>query len=778
MLIVVLSYAQGSTTAIINGEVLDATGGVIPQAVIRIQPMPAGAVRTTSSAPDGIFSFKGLPGGNYRLSVTRPGFAEFTEDLTLGDNGQQAVSVKLLPASLNESIRVTATTDEYQTQASSTATKVEASWLDIPQNVQVVNRKLLDDQAAFQLADAGIDAGGVSRTKTQTSGSTGDEFTIRGFQLDPENSYLRDGLKFSAYSIADLVDVEQVEILEGPAAALYGRSQPGGVVNLISKKPLDTTYGSVQFTGANDGFYRPEIDLSGPIFHNLSYRLNLDYQHDFNFGNAVHGDHYFLAPALLWRMGSATTLLLTGEAVKVSEVSNYGVPAVGDRIASVPMSSFYGEPFNSGKSHPFQAGYLFHHNFSANWSVENRLSLGGTGYQYYEVYPTDVSVAANGQLQVDRSSDNFGFPEHWVYSQTEVVGKFKTGKVRHDVLIGLELDHAVAGFTGSLGYAPSISLYNPVLGQFPIQAVTDALSPANAYVAFNIPSTTHSVSGYVQDLVTLSARIKLLVGARFEAYHQNTLSFGTSYLSSQVATSPRVGLVFALTPNASVYFSYIKSFNPLDPSWVTQSGQTFAPEHANQYEGGLKFQALHQRLATTVAVYRIHRDNAVTTDPTKPNFYAEAGPQRSKGVTVDVVGKVSDHWNVWLAYGFTQAQVAGGVYFPFGNVLPEAPRQLGNIWTTYDFSKGALRGLGVGGGLHASTFKEGDLPNSYLLPGYARLDGSIWYRIHRSNEKVSWRVSLNIKNALDRHYWEESNGGFARPGNPFAAYTSIRMMWD
>jgi iron complex outermembrane recepter protein len=772
-----VSYGQAPGAATINGEVLDDSGGVVPQALIKVQLLAAGGVHTTSSAQDGTFSVKGLPAGTYRLAVTRPGFAEFTQDLTLGEAGQQAVTVKLGPESLNESIRVTATTDEYPTQASSTATKLEASWLDIPQNVEVVNRKILDDQAAFQLADAGIDAGGVSRTKTQTSGSTGDEFTIRGFQLDPENSYLRDGLKFSAYSIADLADVEQVEILEGPAAALYGRTQPGGVVNLISKKPLDTTYASAQFTGSNDEFYRPEIDLSGPIIHGLTYRLNADYQHDFNLVNTVHGDHYFLAPALLWKIGSATTLLLTGEAVKVDEVSNYGVPAVGNRIASVPITTSYGEPFNSGKSHPFQAGYLLHHNFSAKWSVENRLSLGGTGYQYYEVYPTDVSVAANGQLQVDRSSDNFGFPEHWIYSQTEVVGKMKTGKIRHDVLIGLELDHASQGFTGSLGDAPSVSLYNPVLGQFPIQGVTNALSPANAFVTFDIPSTTHSISGYLQDLVTLSARIKLLAGARFEAYHQNTVSFGTSYLSSQVATSPRVGLVFGLTPNASLYFSYIKSFNPFDPSWITQSGQTFSPEHANQYEGGLKYQAFHQRLATTLAVYRIHRDNAVTTDPANPNFYVEAGPQRSKGVTLDVVGKLNDHWNFWLAYGFTQAQVAGGTFFPIGNVLPEAPRHLGNVWTTYEFARRALQGLGVGGGLHTSTFKQGDLPNSYLLPGYARLDASVWYRIHRSNEKTNWRVSLNIKNALDRHYWEESNGGFARPGNSFAAYSSIRMTW-
>ena len=299
------------------------------------------------------------------------------------------------------------------------------------------------------------------------------------------------------------------------------------------EKPLDTVYGSVQFTGANGDFYRPEIDLSGPIVHSLSYRLNADYQHDFNFVNTLHGGHYFFAPALLWKIGSSTTLLLTGEAAKVDEVSNYGVPAVGDRVASVPMTNSYGEPYNSGKSNPFQASYLLHHNFSPKWSVENRLSVGGTGYRYYEVYPTDVSVASNGKLQVDRSSDNFGFPEHWIYSQTEVVGRIKTGKVRHDVLIGFELDHASNGFTGSRGYAPSVGLYNPVLGQFPIQDLTNALSPANAYVSFDIPSTTHSVAGYLQDMITLSARIKLLVGARFEAFHQNTVSFGTSYLSSQ-----------------------------------------------------------------------------------------------------------------------------------------------------------------------------------------------------------------------------------------------------
>jgi iron complex outermembrane receptor protein len=385
----------------------------------------------------------------------------------------------------------------------------------------------------------------------------------------------------------------------------------------------------------------------------------VDYQHDFNFVDTLHGYHYFIAPALLWKIGPATTLLLTGEDVKAEEVSNYGVPAVGNRIAPVPISTSYGEPFDNGKSHPFQAGYLLHHNFSPKWSVENRLSLGGTGYQYYEVYPTDVSVAANGRLQVDRSSDNFGFPEHWLYSQTEVVGKMKTGGIRHDVLIGLEIDHATAGFTGSLGDAPPLSLYNPVPGQFPIQNVTSALNPANAFVTFDIPSTTHSIAGYLQDLVALSARIKLLASARFEAYHQNTISFGTSYLSSQVATSPRIGLVFGLRPNASLYFSYIKSFSPFDPSWITQSGQTFAPEYAHQYEGGLKYQAFHQRLATTLAVYQIHRDNAVTTDPANPNFYVEAGPQRSKGVTLDVVGRLSDHWNLWRFRSISRMRLTG-----------------------------------------------------------------------------------------------------------------------
>ncbi|HEU0183785.1 MAG TPA: TonB-dependent receptor [Blastocatellia bacterium] len=771
------AQVNAQSASSISGRVMETNGAVIPQVKVTLREVATGRIFSTLSRQDGSFSLSGLDAGRYFLIASRPGLAEYRQEINLAGAAPQSVEITLRPAELNESIIVRAEGDSYQATESSTATKLASSWLDVPQSVQVVNRRLLNEQADFQLSDAVRNISGVSRTKTQTSGSLGNEFTLRGFQLDIENNYLRDGLKYSGYSVSDLADVEQVEVLKGPAAALYGRSEPGGVINLISKKPLDSPFVSVQFTGANGDFYRPELDLSGPIGQIISYRLNAAYQRDFNFVDFAGGQHYFLAPSLLWRPTNTTTLLLTGEALRANGVSDYGIPAVGNRPAPVPTSRFYGEPFNHYSNHPLQAAYLLHHNFSSRWSIENRFSYARAGNKYIEAFP--YALGSDGRA-VLRSVDSFGFPEDSRYSQTEAVGDFRTGALRHNLLFGLEFGWTNGYFLGAIADAPPIDLYQPVYGSVTREQAYQALTPANpSYFAFNIATRTNSIAGYVQDRIDLSSKLKFLVGARVERYKQKSEDRSSNSVDrlTNLATSPRVGLVFTPTQNTSLYFSYVRSFVPQPPSAFDKSGKTFEPSHARQYEVGVKRSALAGRIAATVAAYWIEKDNVLTVDPTDPRFSLQTGTQRSKGIDLDIVGQILPGWNVWAAYAFNQAQITRDNTFPVGNFLTEAPRHSGNVWTSYEFSRGRIRGLGLGGGLYAIGAKQGDLFNSYLLPGYARVDASVYYEFRQSDRKTGWRFSVNIKNALNRKYWEASNSGFARGGNPIAVYSTLKWTW-
>ncbi len=766
--------ANAQTGVSFSGRITDTNNAAVLQVKITLREISTGKSFQTISEPDGSFSFGALNAGQYVLLAVGAGFAEYRQEINVAANLRN-VEVVLQTAELKES--VTVETTGYQTVESGTATRISVPARDVPQNIQTVNRQILDEQAAFQLSDAVRTVSGVSRTKTAVSGALGNEFTIRGFQLDIRNSYLRDGLKYSGYIISDLANVEQVEVLKGPASTLFGRSEPGGVVNLISKKPLDAPFVAVQFTGANGGFYRPEIDLSGPLGRKVSYRLNAAYQQDFNFIDFNRSRHFLLAPSILFKPFESTTLSLTAEIFDARGTSEYGIPAVGNRPANVPTSRFLGEPFNRYEDQPLQAAYHLRHEFSPRWSLENRFSYARAGNKYLEIYPYAL---ANDGRTVLRLADNFSFPEYSIYSQTEATGNFRTGEVRHKILFGFELGLINGYFQGAVADAPSIDLYQPIYGGISRSEARQALTPGSpGFFSFDTNNRVNSVAGYVQDLIDFSAKIKLLVGARIDRYKQKSddRNFNSVNRLTDTAVSPRVGVVFAPDESTSLYFSFVRSFTPQSPTALNRAGTTFKPSHAQQYEIGVKRAFFDSKIAATISAYWIERTNVLTADSSDPRFSVQTGIQRSKGIDADVAGQILSGWNVWTAYAFNQAQITADNTFPIGNFLPEAPRHSGNIWTTYEFSRGRIRGFGFGGGIYALSAKQGDLFNSYSLPGYARVDATAYYERRRGAErKAGWRLSVNVKNALNRKYWEASNSGFVRAGSPLAIYTTVKWI--
>jgi iron complex outermembrane receptor protein len=759
----------------VTGTVVDGSGSPVPEAVVTLGTAASPSQHQTLTRQDGSFAFESVGDGRYTLRVQRQTFAEHVQEVSVPQNTPWRV--ELSPAVLNQSIVVTAQAGFVVTE-SSAATKVATPNLEIPQDIQVVNRALIDQRLDFQLADAARTVSGVSRTNTG-SGYLGNSFALRGFTLDGAGNYLRDGLKFGTLSFSDLADVAEVQIMKGPASVLYGSSEPGGVISLVSRRAQDDTGGSLQFTGANGDFYRPEFDVTGPLLrkYRLDYRVIGSYQHDFQFRDYVKGSHYLFSPSLFWHPTGTTAISVFAEGINGKATSDFGVPIVGTRPAPVPIGNYYGEaPWSLAEAFPRYFNYSFHHGFSSKWSLENRFAFWSAGSNYLEAYPTGVQA---GKL-VQRLLDAYRFPEHSRYSQTEVIGRFDTGFIHHTVLIGFEAGWRDSWFLGPNATAPPLDVYHPIHGSVTRDQAFAALFNPNSpgYANYDNVTRIQNQSGYLQDQINWGRRLNILIGGRFDHYPQQYHDFlsGTLYKSSDLAATPRVGLVYRVTARSSLYASYVRSFNPASASSRSASGTFFKPSRAWQYETGWKQEALNGRLAATIALFWIRKTNVLTADPANPVFSVATGAVRSKGVDVDIVGRIAGGWNVWLAYEFAQAQIVADNTYNIGNLLLNAPRHTGNLWTTYEISHGRLQGLGMGGGIYASTFKQGNLPNSFIIPGYARVDATVFYAF-RATEHTDWKFSLNIRNAFDKAYFEAGRGSFARPGAPFAAYSSVKFSW-
>ena len=281
---------------------------------------------------------------------------------------------------------------------------------------------------------------------------------------------------------------------------------------------------------------------------------------------------------------------------------------------------------------------------------------------------------------------------------------------------------------------------------------------------------------------------KALVGVRVERYFQDAKNGATGSQQTRTDTpgSPRVGLVYEPKNWLSVYGSYIRAFVPTNPSAVNAAGNQFSPSYNHQWEGGVKAQSNSGRLSATLAVYQLVESNVLAPDPTNSLFYVQNGKERSKGAEFEFRGSPVSGLNLLTSYAFTQAQVTQSTEYPVGNLLPNAPRNSGAVWASYQAPSGMLRNLGLSAGVVATSFREDNfyaLPNpgafpgpsqGALLPGYARLDVGAYYLFY-AGEKQTLRLSMNMRNALDRVYYEASNGlDQIRPGSSRAALVSLK----
>jgi iron complex outermembrane receptor protein len=709
-----------------------------------------------------------------------------------------------------------------------TATKMSVPIRQLPVSVQVVPRQVMVDQNNTTLQEALENVPGVRANANELESYA---YIIRGFQslFIYRNNLAIPGGGANPGGF-DTANIERVEVLKGPASILYGRADPGGIINIITKQPLDTNRYVVEQQFGSFNHYRTQWDVSQLVESTpgLAYRFSGAYETDGSFRPFQGGRRVLLAPVVSYRPSAWTEFTVDTQFLAQRQQSEGGMPVVVAGPAAAPLSRSYQEPNDpKDKADNYNIGYTFRQNLDEDWKVTNRFlysatpSLLKSNIIGFCVDPT-FCVDSDGQ-SLQRSTQFQSLAGRTFSTNLDLEGKFTALGGKHVALMGL--DYYNSYYDYYIGYGANtypISMYNPVYGTVPIPAYWDA----TIGTAGKFPSSflARQKGFYIQDLITWFDRLHVLLGARYdvadttfgvasqdyscpedpEAGPCTPLYNATKELaianrlkaptSVDTAWSPRAGAIFDVIPELSAYGSYSQSFGV--NNGFTTNNQPLPPEIGKQWEVGLKSDPL-PGLSATLALFQITKSGILTRDFSSPDPFAvkPAGLQRSRGVEFDVTGRIGERWTVIANYALIDAKVIndtpknflnpyGSIDEPsglFSNHLINVPRNSGKIFLAYNFGENDL-GLRVGGGVTASTRAWGDLQNTFLLPGWARLDGFASFTTLVEGHKVT--AQLNLKNINNAQYFSGTDNYYnatARfnlfPAQPFTAVGSLRFQW-
>ncbi|MBW4622902.1 MAG: TonB-dependent siderophore receptor [Cyanosarcina radialis HA8281-LM2] len=662
-------------------------------------------------------------------------------------------------------IVVTGEREGYRVPNSSGGTGTDTPLRDIPQAIQVVSQQVLRDTRARKITDALENVPAA----VNISGTTGtrEYYLLRGFET---YSAVINGLPGDPLNDASYINVDRIEVLRGPASALYGDLGPGGTINFVTRQPLSEPFFEVSATVGNYDFYEGIVDLSGPLNSSKTvlYRLIAGFRSDGTIVDFNTGRSFTVAPSLSFQLGDKTKLTLEGNFYSLERNAGQppGLPVIGTVLPNpngkIPQSFSASGPGIEQSITTGRLEYRLEHELSEEWKLRNSFR-----YSFYRdadedenngVYLFQGSLAEDGRT-LSRTGVRNDFLGSVYLLDTNVAGNFRTGQVEHELLLGFSLlrNTQDSVFEFDIPAAP-VDVFNPVYDQR-VDVGTGTID--DSFI------TRDTLGIYLQDRITLLPNLKLLLGGRFDFLEERTTNRVDNTESSQSnnAFSPRVGIVYQPIPPVSLYASYSRSFTP--SIGFSATGATFLPERATQYEVGVKAD-ITPRLSTTLALYDLTRTNVTTTDVENPVFSIQSGKQRSRGVEFDITGEILPGWEIIAGYAYTDARVVEDNDFPVGNRLFAVPEHAFNIWTTYRIQNGFAKGLGFGLGLYFLGERPLDTNNTVYLPSFLRTDAAIFY------ERGPLRAALNIRNLFDvENYTAGGSSEFVSVGTPFTILGSL-----
>ena len=687
------------------------------------------------------------------------------------------VKLEKIPVSKSEQVTLTtltvvaeptaSTTDHYMAHNASTATKTNTPLMETPLSITVLPKAVIQDQQAVQLSDVTKNVSGVFQG-TNLGGFV-EQFIMRGFNTSYVNYY--DGYRFPNASGMSLANAERVEVIKGTAANLYGRVEPGGMINVVTKRPQLMPYYALQQQFGSYDLYRTTADATGAVTENgsLLYRLNLEYLTKNSFRDYGYNERTFLAPSITWQISDRdqvdVDLMYSDQSSRV----DFGIPLnrLTNRPVNVPITRYLGEPAtDNSHSNLYNTSATYTHAFSEDWKLSARFTYLNRSVDFAQTF----AISLNTQTGVMPRAYTRGINTIDSYSGTvDMTGRFTTGVAKHTLLAGWDNYRLTLTEQNHLNPANSINIYNPIYRPKNISQ----LQP-NDFHDGNLQWN----GAYIQDQITLFTKLHLLGGGRYDWISETAgISNKSLALASARSTSvqngrfnPRVGLLYQPWQWLSLYGNYVESLGAANIN-TTPNGTILQPETAEQLEAGFKTVFFEERLSSTVAFYSLTKQNMPILIP-GTFFFESISKARSQGIEVDVAGKITEGLSLIANYTATDALILQGKYA--GNALWNVPKNAGSVWAKYDLQQEALIGLSLGAGVYLQGQKPGDMANRYQLPGYGRVDALVKYKIAAAKTTLQF----NVENLLSKQYYTSSlpnNIYSINPGTPITFMGSIKV---
>ncbi|MET0949744.1 MAG: TonB-dependent receptor [Pseudomonas sp.] len=650
----------------------------------------------------------------------------------------------------------------YRATRSASATKTDTAIKDIPQSISVIPARVLQDLGSNNVERALDYAGGVSK-QNNFGGLTLYEYSIRGFTT---SEFYKDG--FSANrgypSTPDAANVERIEVLKGPAASLYGRGDPGGTVNIVSKKPQAEAFTTLQTSAGSWDRYRTALDVNAPLNDEktLLSRVNLAVEDNNSFRDHVESKRVFVAPTFSWQLDPDTHLSVETEFVRHSSTFDRGIVAPNNKWSGVSRRSFFGEP-NDGDidndNNMIQAA--LEHRLNDVWSL--RLA------SHYKQGELSGFASENRPLNADGHTLSRRYRErdmnwHDSITQLELRGLVDVGSWQHQLLIGTEYENYRKNerVTAIAGSPYAIDIYQPVYGQ---------AKPNGVRSGTDFYEHVESQALNLQDQIVFTERLRGMVGARFEHFDQQIDDFTKNAASQQRhdELTYRAGLLYQLTPELGVFANASTSFKP--NNGLDATGKTFKPEEGVGYELGIKTEWFDERLSATLAAFHIEKENVLALDPASDSSRA-MGKARSQGIDLQFNGQLSEAIRVIGAFAWIDAEVTkGDTAIPAGSRILGVAKRSGSLLSVYEFQNGALKGSDLGAALTYVGDRSGESGGSFELPAYHTVDLLAHYK---ATDNVT--VGLNLNNLFDEKYYERSYSNYwVNPGEPRNLTVSLSL---
>ena len=669
---------------------------------------------------------------------------------------QEAQDVHSLPA-----LQVTGSQydpDDVRPEGVTTATKTYLSPKDIPQTIDTLE---VNKYKSYGINDLATMLDGVPGVNTNYD-MRGEGIYIRGFAADSGDIY-RDGVRESGQVRRSTANVERIEILKGPASVLYGRSAGGGIVNLVSKQARFDAKSSITLRGGSWDNVGGTIDINRVLNEHVAVRLTADREQADSFRSGIRNRNEMISPSIL--VDSRTGWRWTGQYTydNVWRVPDRG-PAYDQLPAGVSLRKGFAAPGDYVQDRLRVLRSDLSYDFNSQWNLRWVASKREAS-QDFDHYFAGTYRAATGKI-----TPNYAWQQtsNTTLSNTlDLTGKFSTGGIKHDLLVGLEAsEEKRAPRIGQPGSTFAYDPFQPIA--WPSRPVQGAPNQDNYH-----QGKGHAL--YMQDLVSLTEQWKLLLGMRYDSYEfQSTNRIANlTRKTDGNGVSPRVGLIWQPVRDHSIYASWSKSYSPYGGrgtlSVDTGVGAVLddAPQYSRQTEVGVKSDWLNGALSTQMAVYQLeHYNIRYRPDPTNDPFtWAVRGKERSRGIEFSAAGRVADAWYVRGGVAFMSAKVTEDVQTPanVGLYLRDTAKRNGNLFLRYA-PKGPWYGE-IGVTYTGSRFTNA--ANTSVLPGYTRWDALVGWR------QDAWTVTVALSNLFDKQYWRSSS----MPGTPRSVLVSANYQF-